>query len=117
MGKEVAFEYDPKDPHGWRKHAACLGQTDKMFPKGYKDISYIPGARALCRGCPVRENCLDYILQFPASDLHGVTGGLTPRQIAAEQKRRGIVPSHPTNAAMFSHLFDGDKVSVVQPAD
>jgi hypothetical protein len=40
------------DDPNWRDYANCQGQTNAMFPKAYKDISYIPYARALCRYCP-----------------------------------------------------------------
>lgn len=86
----------------WRDEAACTGQTNAMFPKNYKDITYIPYARSLCRTCPVKTECLEYALEFPAADMHGVWAGLTPRQLAAEQRKRGIRPTRPTLAQMWS---------------
>lgn len=85
----------------WRDFAACAGQTEAMFPKDYKDITYIPYARALCRACEVKDHCLAYALEFPAADMHGVWAGLTPRQLAAEQRRRGIRAVRPTLAQMW----------------
>lgn len=84
--------------------AACKGQTRMMFPQGHKDATYIDEARKLCRSCPVKEPCLDYALEFPPADMHGVWAGLTPRQLAAEQRARGIKAVRPTLAAMW-----GDK--------
>lgn len=86
----------------WRDQANCKGKADTMFPKAYKDITYIPTARQLCRNCEVQTQCLDYALQFPTADLHGVWAGLTPRQLAAEQRRRGIKPTKPTLAQMWA---------------
>lgn len=86
----------------WRDEANCKGKTQFMFPKSYKDITYIPYARSLCRACPVRSECLDYALEFPAADMHGVWAALTPRQLAAEQRRRGIRAVRPTLAQMWS---------------
>jgi WhiB family redox-sensing transcriptional regulator len=86
----------------WMDNAACSGHSEKMFPRWHKDISYIPDARALCRGCPVKDPCLEYALEFPPSDMHGVWAGKTPRQLAAEQKRRGISATRPTIAQMMS---------------
>jgi len=86
----------------WRDDANCKGKTEFMFPKSYKDITYIPYARSLCRGCDVRTECLNYALEFPAADMHGVWAGLTPRQLAAEQRRRGIRAIRPTLAQMWS---------------
>ena len=88
----------------WFEDAACRGVTELMFPQGHKDVSYIKGARTVCRGCPVRDQCKDYALSFPAADMHGVWAGMTPRQLAAEQKRLGVRPTQPTLAAIFAAL-------------
>ena len=85
----------------WFKHAACKGKTELMFPKQHKDITYIPQARAICKGCPVREFCLEYALEFPPADMHGVWAGLTSRQLAAEQRKRKVKPTRPTLAQMW----------------
>jgi hypothetical protein len=61
-----AEEYD------WRDDAACKGKTFLMFPAKPKDITYISGARKLCRSCPVKDQCLDYALEFPHTDMHVV---------------------------------------------
>lgn len=87
--------------HSWMNDAACKGKTHLMFPKEHKDITYIVAARALCADCPVKEPCLDYALGFPTVDMHGVWAGLTSRQLAAEQRRRGISPTRPTLAQMW----------------
>lgn len=85
----------------WMNHASCKGKTHVMFPKEHKDITYIVDARALCAECPVQPHCLEYALEFPAADMHGVWAGLTSRQLAAEQRRRGIRPIRPTLAQMW----------------
>jgi WhiB family redox-sensing transcriptional regulator len=87
----------------WFSHAACKGLTNLMFPKEHKDITYIAEARRICSNCPVKPQCLEYALEFPAADMHGVWAGLTSRQLAAEQRRRGIKPIRPTLAQMWSH--------------
>jgi hypothetical protein len=86
---------------GWMHFANCKGQTLTMFPKAHKDISYIIGARALCDKCPVRARCLDYALEFPVADMHGIWAGMTSRQLAAEQRRRGVGPIRPTLSQMW----------------
>jgi hypothetical protein len=85
----------------WMNEASCKGKTHVMFPKEHKDITYIVDARALCAECPVQPQCLEYALEFPAADMHGVWAGLTSRQLAAEQRRRGIRPIRPTLAQMW----------------
>jgi hypothetical protein len=82
----------------WMEEAACRGKTHMMFPNGHKDITYIVGARRLCRVCPVIDPCREYALMFPHTDMHGVWAKMTPRQLGAEQKRRGIQPVKPTLA-------------------
>jgi len=85
----------------WMNRAACKGLTKLMFPKEHKDITYITGARAICKTCPVKTPCLNYALGFPPADMHGVWAGLTSRQLAAEQRRRKIKPTRPTLAQMW----------------
>tara|TARA_B100000287_G_scaffold15952_1_gene16102 strand:- start:1325 stop:1711 length:387 start_codon:yes stop_codon:yes gene_type:complete len=92
----------PALPPHWSDDAACAGKAEKMFPKAHKDLSYISDARRICRQCPVRQDCLEYALSFPASDLHGVWAGLTPRQLAAEGQRRGVKPRRFTLAQVWS---------------
>lgn len=85
----------------WMDRANCLGSTYKMFPQHHKDITYIIEARAICSECKVQEECLEYALEFPPADMHGVWAGYTSRQLASEQKRRGIKATRPTLAQMW----------------
>lgn len=85
----------------WTDSAACKGRTEDMFPKHHKDITYISLARSICSGCQVREECLEYALEFPPADMHGVWAGLTSRQLAAEQRRRGVRPTRPTLSQLW----------------
>ena len=94
----VSLYIEKKD---WFKLAGCKGKTELMFPKQHKDITYIAQARAICKACPVRNHCLEYALEFPPADMHGVWAGLTSRQLAAEQRRRKIKPTRPTLAQMW----------------
>jgi hypothetical protein len=89
------------DKSEWMKVASCKGLTYLMFPKEHKDITYIATARGICKECPSKTPCLEYALEFPPADIHGVWAGLTSRQLAAEQKRRGIKPTRPTLAQMW----------------
>ena len=88
-------------PKSWFDLASCKGKTELMFPKQHKDITYIAQARAICKTCPVKAECLEYALEFPAADMHGVWAGLTSRQLAAEQRRRKVKPTRPTLAQMW----------------
>lgn len=64
----------------WMERAACLGMDTDVF---YPD----PGRRsaqpalAICRECPVRQECMDHALSQP--EVFGVWGGAT-----APERRR-----------------------------
>lgn len=103
--KRITLKHDQQDCEsrdGWWELASCLNHPEKMFPQAKKDLSYITEARRICRTCPVRASCLSYALTYPVTDIHGVWGGLTPRQLAAEAKRRGVSASKPTLAQLWS---------------
>lgn len=89
----------------WTELGNCKGKGHLMFPKKHKDITYISEARRICRACTVKAECLDYALSFPAADMHGVWAGLTPRQLAREQKARGITPTKPTIAEFMADML------------
>jgi hypothetical protein len=40
----------------WRERAACLGKGDAFFPDP-SDTERVAKAEAICRYCPVIENC------------------------------------------------------------
>ena len=67
-------------PYDWREAAGCA-QTDPelFFPIGYKsgpDLLQIEQARAVCKVCPVKAECLDWAIDSKIPD--GILGGLTP---------------------------------------
>jgi hypothetical protein len=75
-----------------------------MFPKDHKDITYIKQARNICKQCTVQPECLNDALKYPTTDMSGVWAGKTPRQLAAEQRRRGIVPVRSSIAVLWKDL-------------
>lgn len=92
-----------KTQERWTDQAACKGKTNLMFPQHHKDITYIITARAICGTCTVTEQCLNYALEYHPIDMHGVWAGMTSRQLAAEQKRRGIRPIRPSISQMWEN--------------
>ena len=60
----------------WAVHAACR-QADHnwFFPGSDGDAD---AAVRVCRGCPVREECLDWALE--SRIRYGIWGGLTERE-------------------------------------
>lgn len=69
-------EYPPKD-ESWMPLSNCLGlESDLFFPGRGDDVS---AAKTVCRGCVVRQECLDYALT-PPYEFHGVWGGYSERE-------------------------------------
>lgn len=64
----------------WRAQASCARLDPNLW--------FAPGAvehreaKKICRGCPVRSECLAYAMNVPVD--HGIWGGLTER----ERRRR-----------------------------
>jgi hypothetical protein len=92
------------DIQRWQTKANCRGRTNEMFPKRHKDITYIQNARQICQQCTVQTQCLNNALEYHPVDMHGVWAGMTSRQLAAEQKRRGIKPTRPSISQMWEIL-------------
>ncbi|MEU1125867.1 WhiB family transcriptional regulator [Streptomyces sp. NPDC005899] len=73
----------------WRTHAACREvDPDLFFPIGSTGPALVQAeeAKAVCRQCPVREQCLDWALEN-AQDS-GVWGGLDENERRALKRRR-----------------------------
>ena len=89
-GGADVIEVDLLRPH-WMQKAACRGQGfDDWFSTD--EVGEEPdAARLVCAGCPVRPECLDYALD--CSIRHGLWGGLSPRERAALNRRRGPLPA------------------------
>ncbi|MEE4540957.1 WhiB family transcriptional regulator [Streptomyces sp. V4-01] len=103
----------------WALRAAC-GSRDK---ETFFNERFLADARAVCQGCPVREQCLDEALavEGDASEdwRFGIYGGLTAKervQLAAERKtgrstRRGRPPAPcPSESAYNRHVRKGEPI-------
>ena len=73
----------------WRLRAACRGpETALFFPPTTSERRDDRDARerrakAICRQCPVRSECLDHAVRV--GEMHGIWGGLN------ETERRGLI--------------------------
>jgi WhiB family redox-sensing transcriptional regulator len=72
----------------WQARAACRGPNTVIFfpPSHFERKDEREGrearAKAICRACPVRRECLDYAVRI--REPHGIWGGLN------ETERRAL---------------------------
>ena len=76
----------------WQQRASCRGPECVLFfppavpePKGEREARETR-AKAICGGCPVRAECLEYALRI--REPHGIWGGLneTERRLLLERR-------------------------------
>lgn len=73
------------DQLSWADLGNCVGvDADYFFSVVGADTVV---AKAICRGCPVRAECLEYAIE--SKFKHGVWGGMTPSQRRRLKPRRG----------------------------
>lgn len=65
---------------GWHRRARCRGLGTELFIPS-RGVPTVVRAKALCRECPVREECLAFALSDP--ELVGVWGGTTVKERSA----------------------------------
>lgn len=70
--------------HPWRSDAACAGMRADLFFPGRGESP--AEAKAVCRGCPVRDACLADALE--GGERFGVWGGLSERERRRRLRRR-----------------------------
>nr|BFD86455.1 WhiB family transcriptional regulator [Streptomyces sp. Xyl84] len=73
----------------WREHAACRHEDpDLFFPIGTTGPALVQTeqAKAVCRRCPVRDECLEWALD--TAQTLGVWGGTSENERRALRRRR-----------------------------
>lgn len=81
LGLEVAAQ-------PWRAQAACRGLDPEFFYAGRGEFEEWAEAKAVCRLCPVRLECLEHALD--ACERFGVWGGLSHKERRLlKRSRRG----------------------------
>jgi hypothetical protein len=84
----------------WPTEAACAGQANADLDPWHPDDEATRGdrltavglARETCVSCPVRAQCLALGLALlPLGDVHGMYAGLTPKELRATARERGLV--------------------------
>ena len=81
----------PADANGpeerrWQEQANCLGvDPDLFFPERGASTKE---AKAVCRGCEVRAECLEYALCH--GEKFGIWGGLSERERRRVRRQRAL---------------------------
>jgi len=90
---------EPHDDRSWHDRANCLGvDPDLFFPERGASTRE---AKEVCRGCVVREECLEYALSN--GEKFGIWGGMSERERrrlrrARALARRGLGPTGAASA-------------------
>jgi WhiB family transcriptional regulator, redox-sensing transcriptional regulator len=82
------------DPNGWAAQGACRRHDPELFfpiASTGPSISQVARAKAVCAGCPVRVECLEFALD--SGQDFGVWGGAS-----ADERRLMRQPRGPTAA-------------------
>ena len=95
LGARPADSNGGPEERRWQEQANCLGvDPDLFFPERGASTKE---AKAVCRGCEVRAECLEYALT--PGEKFGIWGGWSERerrrvrrQRALERQRRALTP-------------------------
>jgi len=82
----AAHRYVTSDERRWQEQANCLGvDPDLFFPERGASTRE---AKAVCRGCEVRGDCLEYALAH--GEKFGIWGGLSERERRRVRRQRAL---------------------------
>lgn len=87
MSAEAYEDAQPDEPPPWQLEANCRGLDPSMFFVGRGDYKAMERAKATCRGCPVKAECLELGMH----EIEGVWGGLSARERRVLRRQRGLV--------------------------
>ncbi|HSH60460.1 MAG TPA: WhiB family transcriptional regulator [Acidimicrobiales bacterium] len=86
-GSELLAElFDAAPERTWQRQANCMGvDPDLFFPERGASTRE---AKEVCRGCVVREECLEYAIVN--SEKFGIWGGLSERERRRIRRARSL---------------------------
>src|SRR5271155_505473 len=89
-GKDINVEIvelmSGMEDRGWQARANCMGvDPDLFFPERGASTRE---AKEVCRGCVVREDCLEFALTN--GEKFGIWGGLSERERRRIRRRRSL---------------------------
>jgi hypothetical protein len=71
----------------WMLFAACcelaVEESDRLFFCGQGQSRLANQARAICAGCEVQGECLEFALRYPEETEFGIWGGLRPGNVGS----------------------------------
>ena len=75
----------------WQAQGACRDMDSNLFyyedqERGPAKEARIANAKAVCEGCKVKTECLEFALQI--NEQYGIWGGLTPEERYTLKRRR-----------------------------
>ncbi|MFD6565344.1 WhiB family transcriptional regulator [Micromonospora profundi] len=82
---------EPERDEDWRKRSACRDSDPELhFPVGTSGpaLIQIEQAKAVCRPCPVKADCLQFALDGGID--HGVWGGMSEEERRAVKRKGGL---------------------------
>jgi WhiB family transcriptional regulator, redox-sensing transcriptional regulator len=80
----------------WQDLANCLGvDPDLFFPERGASTKE---AKEVCRGCVVKDDCLEYALQN--GEKFGIWGGMSERERRRIRRQRSLARSQPVAVGM-----------------
>jgi WhiB family redox-sensing transcriptional regulator len=83
---EIAQLLTDDEDRGWQAKANCMGvDPDLFFPERGASTRE---AKEVCRGCVVRDNCLEYALEN--GEKFGIWGGMSERERRRLRRARAI---------------------------
>lgn len=75
-----------EEDNGWQLAGNCIGvDPDLFFPERGASSKE---AKAVCQGCEVRNDCLEYALSY--GEKFGIWGGLSERERGRIRRQRAV---------------------------
>ena len=91
---ELLTALQGSDAPAWQRKANCMGvDPDLFFPERGASTKE---AKEVCRGCVVREDCLEYALAN--GEKFGIWGGLSERERRRVRRARALARRAATSA-------------------
>ena len=86
MIAEWQDDQETDEPPNWQLRANCRGLDPSMFFTRRGDFHADQSAKAVCRACPVKAECLE----LGMTEREGIWGGLSARERRVLRRRRGL---------------------------